>query len=221
MDTRGTTAAAERRYELDMAARLAMELQDRYRLPGETWEIVFDMEEADEDGGGKMTNEDAYRRIRTMLDEDGGVDGIAAFLEETAEGFITDDGAEGDWRIAKAALTLLRGREGDSQPPLKRNSGIGDVRQAFDAYRRCGGWRGLDAEAAIQTFVEFCASEIPEGHVVLRRVGGNALVFVGEQAAEPYVVAYGYDEWRGVWAGERRFADASEAWDEIDPDIID
>lgn len=71
----------------------------------------------------------------------------------------------------------------------------GRCSQALDACERCGGWRCIDAEAAIQTFVEFYASEIPEGHIVLRRVGGNALVFVGEQAAEPYVAAYGYDEW--------------------------
>lgn len=66
---------------------------------GKTWEIVFDTEEAGEDGGGKMTSEDACQRIRTMLDEDGGVGGIAAFLEETAEGFVTDDG----WRAIGAS----------------------------------------------------------------------------------------------------------------------
>lgn len=135
MGTRETTAAAERKYELDMAARLAMELQDGYRLPGGTWELVFDMEDTDEDGEG-MTDEDALLRIRSMLDEDGGIDGIEAFLEETAEGFITDDRAEVDWRIAKAALTLLRGRENHPQPPLKRNAGVG---------RRTAGLRGLQA----------------------------------------------------------------------------
>ena len=56
---------------------------------------------------------------------------------------------------------------------------------------------------------------------MLRRVGCDALVFVGERAAEPYVVACDYDEWRGTWASERRYADASEAWDDIDSDVID
>lgn len=56
---------------------------------------------------------------------------------------------------------------------------------------------------------------------MLRRVGCDALVFIGERAAEPYVVACDYDEWRGTWASERRYADASEAWDDIDPDVID
>lgn len=214
----GATMTDERAYELDMAAKLATELQDRYRLPGETWGLVFDEDGDVEDGD--LTDEEAYLRIRGMLDDADGRKGIESFLEETVDGFITDASAESDWRIARAALTLLRGREGDPQPPLARNGGVGDVRQAFEAYKRCGGWRGLDAEDAIRTFVEFCSSEIPEGRTVLRRVGGNALVFVREHAHEPYVLAYGYDEWRGKWAGERRYSDASEAWDDIDPDII-
>lgn len=142
MRTRETSAAAERRYELDMAARLTLELQDGYRLPGHNWELVIDMEDVCEGGKG-MTDEDALLRIRSMLDEDGGIEGIAAFLEETADGFITDDRAEGDWRIARAALTLLKGREGHSQPPLKRNAGVGTcdrLSRLTNAAVAGGGW---------------------------------------------------------------------------------
>ena len=56
--------ATETDFRLDVAARLVTELQDRYRLPGETWGLVFDGDaEGDPDA---MSDEDALRRIRGM-----------------------------------------------------------------------------------------------------------------------------------------------------------
>ena len=209
----------ERDFRFDMAAKLVTELQDRYRLPGETWDIVFD---PDAEGYlAAMTEEDAFKRIRAMVEDEDEREGIVSFLKETAMGFITDGNAEEDWRVARAALTLLCGRDGEDQAANPHNVGVRGVGGAFEAYKRTGGWRGLNAEAAIETFVHFCEHELPHEHTVLRRVGKDALVFTREDSPEPYVVARGYDEWRGEWRRGTCHANPVEAWLEIDPDAIE
>lgn len=209
----------ERDYRLDAAAELITELLERYRLPGQTWDVVFDDEAAGDPEA--MDGEDAGRHVREMLEDEGECEGLVAFLKETAAGFITDEDSEEDWRIARAALTLLRGRDGERQEANPHNAGVRSVGQAFEAYKRTGGWRGLDAEAAIATFVEFCEHEIPQGHTVLRRVGRDALVFTSEGSPQPFVVAHGYDEWRGDWGYGSYYGSAVDAWMEIDPDAIE
>lgn len=211
--------ATETDFRLDVAARLVTELQDRYRLPGETWDLAFD---GDAEGHlDVMSDEDALRRIRGMLDDEAERAGVIDFLKETVEGYITDDAAEEDWRIARAALTLLRGREGDPQRPIERNKGLRGTFRALEAFKSLGGWRGLDAEAAVEAFASFCDSEARDGFTVLRHVGSTALVFTGEGAPQPYVVAHGYDEKSGEWGWGSYYGSAAAAWNDIDPDVVE
>ncbi len=190
--------ATETDFRLDVAARLVTELQDRYRLPGETWisrstAMRRDISTSCRTRTPCAAFRHARRRGRARA-------GVIHFLEETVEGYITDDAAEEDWRIARAALTLLRGRgrlpaaadrekQGASRN-LSGARGLQEPRGLAGAGRR-GGRRG------VRQLLRFGGARRLHGAQACRQHG--ALVFTGEGAPQPYVVAHGYDEKSGEW----------------------
>lgn len=60
----------------------------------------------------------------------------------------------------------------------------------------------------------------PKGRAVLARFGEDALVFQGEGAVQPFVVAYDYDPATGEWAYGSYYSCAANAWAEADPAVV-
>ncbi len=61
----------------------------------------------------------------------------------------------------------------------------------------------------------------PKGYAVLAGGEGYALVFRGERAVEPFVIASGYDPKTGTWAHGSYYADLGRAWECFQDDIIE
>lgn len=95
------------------------------------------------------------------------------------------------------------------------------MKELFDAYRTKTGWQGLDAESAIESFLNFCEGELLNERTVLAREGKDALVFTGIRSPEPFVVAHGYDEATNSWRYGSYYQDLGQAWDKFQPTIIE
>lgn len=61
----------------------------------------------------------------------------------------------------------------------------------------------------------------PKGYAVLAGGKGHALVFRGEKAVEPFVIASGYDPDTGQWSSGSYFADLGHAWECFQDDILE
>ncbi len=61
----------------------------------------------------------------------------------------------------------------------------------------------------------------PKGYAVLAGGEGYALVFRGERAVEPFVIASGYDPATGTWASGSYYSDLGHAWECFQDDIIE
>lgn len=60
----------------------------------------------------------------------------------------------------------------------------------------------------------------PQGNVVLATYGEDALVYRGQRAVQPFVVAHGYDGTSGEWRYGNYYHDLADATDAVDPDVI-
>lgn len=61
----------------------------------------------------------------------------------------------------------------------------------------------------------------PKGYAVLAGGKGYALVFRGEKAIEPFVIASGYDPDTGEWSSGTYFTDLGHAWERFQDDILE
>lgn len=117
---------------------------------------------------------------------------------------------------------------------------VDELKEVFELYKTKTGWKGLDAESGIESFLSFYERETqrqaaaqdqiqslssvqldPKGHVVLAEFGNDALVFTGRQAVEPFVCASGYDAKTGEWTSGSYYSDISRAYERINPEIIE
>lgn len=78
----------------------------------------------------------------------------------------------------------------------------------------------MASEAAGNLKASLGKSVTPKGDTLLASFGADALIFRGQQAVEPYVVAHGYNPERGDWAAGSYYSSPVDAWCEADPRAI-